>query len=532
MNLVKTFHVPVTEQGNIRRLITRFLDTAVTATGRATVYNSKVEQEAAVEAVHQAVLGIDRGLYAALMCVAGVNDYNRQRAVLHLLDLPYNPHKSHWLTLEQETAVITYLAHSLPIQRQLNLFEMLREHRVNNARTRKLILRTLLNTDNLEWKAVKYRKKMKAALTHALGEKTAGIIGAILRRWVDSLNTANGTPSIFPLRDLNIYEHKVGRYTSDDIAHTERLKHVLNFLFNGTDDNHFLFVARRDARSQLEHGRVLPPEVLEGLRSTYHPGRTPAEVLELTKKQATTGQRIAIQRSAKEKGVQVEMDPLDYDALKLYVYALETGMVPAVGNALKQKATATADSLPFRFQHVGIVVDASASAKGHDTQKWRPLASALAVRDVLVAAAEHNTTEYVGGVNRLSYDLSRPQGETDLATALVSVLMKKPESVFILTDGYENAPAGRVAEVVGHLRTFDNTPIYQVTPVLAAETFGTRQLSPLVPVLPVNQDIRSLGVGLMKLMLDTDIERGLNALLNMALGPVLLPATTEEEVLV
>ena len=89
----------------------------------------------------------------------------------------------------------------------------------------------------------------------------------------------------------------------------------------------------------------------------------------------------------------------------------------------------------------------------------------------------------------------------------------KPDSVFIISDGYENAPAGRLAETVARLRQMGNdTPIYQLSPVMAAETYGTRNLTNDVPVLPINQTI-NIGMGMIKLMLGQDFVRGLLALI-------------------
>jgi hypothetical protein len=41
-----------------------FLDTAATATSRATFYNTRAEQEAAVESVHRELFEMDGGVYA------------------------------------------------------------------------------------------------------------------------------------------------------------------------------------------------------------------------------------------------------------------------------------------------------------------------------------------------------------------------------------------------------------------------------------------------------------------------------------
>ena len=63
-------------------------------------------------------------------------------------------------------------------------------------------------------------------------------------------------------------------------------------------------VAYRDAKVRLENGRKLPLETLEGLRSRFHRDRSSAEVLDLTKSQLTSGQKIALQRKAIEADIQ------------------------------------------------------------------------------------------------------------------------------------------------------------------------------------------------------------------------------------
>src|SRR5690606_35411910 len=101
-------------------------------------------------------------------------------------------------------------------------------------------------------------------------------------------------------------------------------------------------------------GRILPYEVLEGIRSTYHKNVTNAEVLELTKNQLSQTQKLVFQRKAEEQKVEIGFNPADYDAAKLYIYAYERGMTQEVNDALKQKAQKLAANLPVNFGKIGI----------------------------------------------------------------------------------------------------------------------------------------------------------------------------------
>jgi hypothetical protein len=72
----------------VRGAVLAFLDVAATATGKETYYNTRAEQQAAADAAHDAVLRVNRGLYAALLALPGVTDHNIQQGVLRLLDNP------------------------------------------------------------------------------------------------------------------------------------------------------------------------------------------------------------------------------------------------------------------------------------------------------------------------------------------------------------------------------------------------------------------------------------------------------------
>ena len=65
-----------------------FLDTAATATARATFYNTRAEQGAAVETVHRDLFALDRGIYTAALLLPGVTDFSRQIGTVRLLRTP------------------------------------------------------------------------------------------------------------------------------------------------------------------------------------------------------------------------------------------------------------------------------------------------------------------------------------------------------------------------------------------------------------------------------------------------------------
>jgi len=108
--------------------------------------------------------------------------------------------------------------------------------------------------------------------------------------------------------------------------------------------------------------------------------------------------------------------------------------------------------------------------------------------------------------------LIQTSGDTSMSIELVRLLKDEPEVVFVLTDGYENAPAGRFSQTLAAIAEMGiDTPVIQMSPVLASESKGVRTLSPAIAAMPVSRT-DALGLGFVKVLLATDLDRGLQAL--------------------
>lgn len=514
-NDMVTFGLTESKRELIPLAFASFLDSAAIATGRGTFYNSREEQTAAVEAAHRDLMEVDCDVYAAALLMPGVTDYSRQIGVRRLLQTNT---VGGLLSAQTRSIVVQRLVQELPTQRMLKLFGTLRRERINNARTRRLILDTLLNADSLEFWAVKYRTKLRVAFTHAWGRRVASILRCVLAKPAgDRTESESQIVRKNLTRLIARTDRVIQSQTTVGVAAThERVEQCVRFIL-GDENNVTLerLAAYRDAKSDFARGSVLPTETMEGLRSRFHRERSSADVLALTKSQLTSGQKIAVQRKASAAGVDVKFDPARYDAARLYVYAFEMGMTDAIRHALIDKAKRAAAQLPVRFDRVGVLIDSSLSMVGHDTQARRPIATALALRDMLVATAEESSVLTSDGTTMGVCELVQPSGDTSLAGGLVRLLKEEPDAVFVLTDGYENAPAGRFADVVAAVRRMGvKTPIHQFTPVFAAESRGVRKLSDTLVAMPVNNP-ESIGLGLLKALMEADVDRGVAALFGM-----------------
>ena len=68
------------------------------------------------------------------------------------------------------------------------------------------------------------------------------------------------------------------------------------------------------------------------------------------------------------------------------------------------------------------------------------------------------------------------------------------------------------------------TPVIQMSPVVASENKGVRSLSPAIAAMPVSRT-DALGLGLVKVLLATDLDRGLQALSAMSQPRLKHPST-------
>jgi hypothetical protein len=146
------------------------------------------------------------------------------------------------------------------------------------------------------------------------------------------------------------------------------------------------------------------------------------------------------------------------------------------------------------------------------------MATALALRDVLAHVAKSETF-VAGGDADGEGALVRPRGETSLAHSLLDALASDPapEAIFVVSDGYENRPAGRLSEVVAAVRAMGiGTPILHLNPVFAAESKSPGLVRSLgVPVLPASSP-RALGLAFVRALLEADPRRGIDVLVGLA----------------
>jgi hypothetical protein len=522
------------EPARIADDVCAFLDVSTTSFGRATHYNSRDKQLQAEAVVHGRLFDISRDLYQILLSLPGTTDRARQIGMSALLGSKQKNGKECLLTGTMERRVLESFVKNLPPQRMLKLFDAFRgfgnefgAKKSNNARTRKLILRTILNSPRLELWTIKYRSKLQRILSHAWGRSLGSAIGAVAAK-----KRRND-------KEKSMLRKHVLSYLGSNCGKVEvvNLNHVLQciaFLYGERDrisDDMKLLQSFINAKTNISDGLKLPAEIIEGIRSTYHKNVSASELLKMRADVGgirTRYEKRVVQKRVKEAGGKVEMNPLDYDAVELYIYAFEVGADSEILEALDKKAKDAAKLLPVSYDKLAIIVDASKSMEGSKEQPMKPLATALSIRDMLQRSATESIVLYCGGFadTKDMPDISsnikivKPSYETELAQSLLDALVYEPDAVYVISDGYENSPAGRFGDVLRKAREIGiDVPVIHCNPVFASETGSVRALCEgieKVTTLPVRSPM-AMGSGIIRGLIESDPRRGLNSILRIAL---------------
>jgi hypothetical protein len=115
-----------------------------------------------------------------------------------------------------------------------------------------------------------------------------------------------------------------------------------------------------------------------------------------------------------------------------------------------------ASELPRFEGKLALVLDASASTRSYGDREYCVLAQSVALQRVLEKRCANLQVHTVGGSGYPPV----PEGNTDLATALLDALEGEPDVVAIVSDGYENVYPGDLERVVDALpRAGVQTPV-------------------------------------------------------------------------
>jgi hypothetical protein len=280
--------------------------------------------------------------------------------------------------------VTVYLLHALPPDTILGVFLALRRARANHKHAARTVTRFLLNNPRAAGLIDRRRAAVRDALEHALGR-----------------NVARGCAKFL----------LAGAGPSDSYVR----KHLLKFATN-------------------------PARAVDALLSLY--GGAPFVAIAANVDLAPFDEPIP-QRprtiTATNRG----------DIAATLVHLYHGGGVPNAQftAALDDYVARAAAGLPRFAGRVALVVDASASTRGYGEREFAAASQIQALRLVLRACCQ-NLSVFTTGGDGGATGLPFPQGDTDLASALLDALEHDPDLVAVVSDGYENVALGDLARVV------------------------------------------------------------------------------------
>lgn len=377
----------------------------------------------------------------------------------------------------------------------LRLFVDLKNSKVNNERTRKIILGYIWGQSNIEFYAMKYRNKIAKILKHVYGQKKTSILISIAKKQVINSGLFDND------KEVAITNKLILKYFNGDSLHAFKL---LLFLFKMDNDVNYdvtdfpLLSEYQKAKTDITGIKTVPEEVLIGLvSSTKHPQyhsmwSTPIQ-REATKalirknvEVTSVNQQVRQTKSTAKLGVQKTVDVNKAtDFMALYKTGYENGWTDELKSAINDLAEKKKIN-GFYYENIGIILDRSNSMSGNKVEsKNTPRAIA-------------DFTARVLGKSSKTVKVCETNGETtDLASAFISLLRKenasKPyQAIFILTDGYENAYDGLTNEVISIYKAESgkDMPIYQISPITSAE---------------MGADVRKLGSGVVTMAINNPV---------------------------
>ncbi len=488
------------------RDLVHFVEACETGTDRSTFYNSATQQTDSIENLHQEMLNLDRELYTLLQALPGINHYNRLIMVRQLLFqtgylrgregrrtyLRYGPAKKSavrfgddererdWVVLENRI-IREMVWPTIPVPRLLREWAVWRSLRLNNNRSKRLLLEFLLGSTNLTTWALKYRPNLRRVVSHAWGDARTRRLRSEITQWLNCPEDAAISPEL---------RQWVFRFVPARADTVRQQVEALAFIF---DDLRHDFTVPRFAQyvkaiKDPEQLPGLPYDIALGLRNRVHPRFPARRLLDSAKTQQhlSAKQRVRLQRSAERKGATVDMDLSALSLVDIIKYGYEMGFDRKVMDAVRGKVDQEAAKCAFRPASIAVVVDTSQSMRGSGTRKLHPIAVAEAVSLVLKRVAGRCTLIHTGGPVQ---SFPRPRGDTDLVTALLRAFQADTEMIFLISDGYENVTAGTAHDMVRAIRALAvRTPLIHLNPVLAAEAKtagGLRSVSEDAYTLPV-----------------------------------------------
>lgn len=418
-----------------------FVNACFASSGQREFYSDGAGQRVSLAFLHAYVAGNYRTLYARCLALDPSHE-SRARIVTTLLATGRETSDA---ARAEENALVTRALAELPVHRAMHLLEAIARAGINNRRTR-AIVRAYLASRGDAFRAVKYRRSYRRAARSAhvaLDAETRAFFG---RGW------------------------KERRFATP------------------------IFEAFRRAHYAAKDVYALPATVAAGLAAKH--GIDRGAFLARIAPRMTPTERLRAATAATRDDAAIALDGATLDPTKVASYVLSLPLevraarAEELGALLGSAARAAARRAPARYGRVAVVVDRSASSAGSREKARRPLAVAIAVVALLRATSD-SVEVFVSGGGALAPGAEMflvPGGATDLATPVLAALAVRPDLLVVVSDGYENAPAGVAGPVLEAGSRLDRRLlVVHLNPVFDADALAPRALGARIPTVGIRE---------------------------------------------
>lgn len=457
---------------------------------KSSFYNSKSEVINKGLQIHKELFEEDRELYTYLLYFTNSTYYAKSVIMQNLLgnSLLKESH-SHILAKDPQLIQIEdkLFHHTLFNENMTHALKMLislKNERVNNSRTTKVILDFIFNRGNADFIVIKYKNKVRQLLVHALGLKTVN----------DILNENKLGEKAFK-KHIDSYKNPFA-------------KEIFKFVF----DKEYSFTSPYlkeyiQVKNDFKNNTVsfnkkvsLPVEVLSGFNNFYK--RNINLTTLLSAGNVSEKQKIQMQNVVKKHSndtLELKIDLNKYSIMELFKYMYNKSditeeEVNEVNTIIDKKAKEIRNGLSDAFftamlEKTAIIVDCSESNFGSQESKLHPLFKNLTLSRIF---EYKDNVFYVGGeVNDL--ELIVPSGDSNLTQGLLEAVKKGYTKVIVLSDGFENV--GSFEKVYEQLKTIGyDLNVIHFNPVFSPKNLEYKKIGEDIFTLPYTneKDIENL----------------------------------------
>ena len=355
--------------------------------------------------------------------------------------------------------------------------------KVNNARSRKIILEFIFSRDNknLDSLAVNFKTKLRKLVRHALGKQT---LHSIL----------NG--------DKRLFDKWIGRYNKWAEPVVLHLFDKRPALKAKAVSGHFPMITKYwYLKKAAQDGNVdrfrkymkgMPQRTVIGFRNTF---KIPIELSEVYDQSKMSDQdklqTEAARKKSGAKAVKINYKKYDvYELWKSFYFKLLSGDPENMKEVLEAIMYRTDKTEKIDFGgRTAVIIDASRSMVGSEQRKLHPFLTALSVLSSL--DVEKDDLIFVGGKwveTPIGTPAIIPMNHTDMWRGLVQAVKTGADNIVVISDGYENAVKGMFEHTYNYFKESGHKfNLIHFNPVFSAESkSGTaRQLAKDVKPLPL-----------------------------------------------